>query len=578
MRINQLFHKRSENIMVDYEEKSKKDIFMGLLSIVIVCIVVMPIVIASFYSFYQTDDFKHAMNVGVFGSNIFELLIASFKYSKQMYLVWQGTYTAMFLQSFLSPLNGLGSVQLRIVMMINVLLFIFSLALFVIAVCKRLNLKKSISFSILAICSIGVFGYKGWIEVFYWFSGAVSYSIPLSLSFIGIAFSLKAKDTKGYIAASILMFLASGGSLEVAGTGCFILLGICTIKKILGILGYKDFVVFGFAVAGAMINAVAPGNYVRHSAIDNTGLHLGTAVMASVYELMDTVEDLFINTPFILLVIAALYIGVYIKKSGVIADIKVIYTIILFGVITPFVTCFPVCFAYSGGDYFPNRCQFVEIVVLVLVIMTISISLGYIFAEHFNEFQVKEIISLFVVFFIVMPNLNSSWKLSETVPYQMWKEIMHDSYKNYYKEVKDIYDFVVSDKNEDVFISDIPMEGVAYFPEIMLSEDMSDWTNTSIAAYFGKNSVQYVSDNVCKQANGQKNIRISPEMFDIDLSFVSIFKISNSSQQTEVLQVLEPITSNIIISTQEEESGKIGIYIFADKEGTAQIGQMEIDY
>lgn len=75
-----------------------------------------------------------------------------------------------------------------------------------------------------------------------------------------------------------------------------------------------------------------------------------------------------------------------------------------------------------------------------------------------------------------------------------------------------------------------------------------------------------------------KNIRISPEMFDIDLSFVSIFKISNSSQQTEVLQVLEPITSNIIISTQEEESGKIGIYIFADKEGTAQIGQMEIDY
>lgn len=100
-------------------------------------------------------------------------------------------------------------------------------------------------------------------------------------------------------------------------------------QKILGILGYKDFVVFGFAVAGAMINAVAPGNYVRHSAIDNTGLHLGTAVMASVYELMDTVEDLFINTPFILLVIAALYIGVYIKKSGVIADIKVIYTIIL---------------------------------------------------------------------------------------------------------------------------------------------------------------------------------------------------------------------------------------------------------
>lgn len=576
MRIKQLFHRRAGNRIRGYE-RNNKDILIKWISIVIVYIVVMPIVIASFYSFYQTDDFVHAINIGVFESNIFELLIASFKYSKKMYLVWQGTYTTMFLQSFLSPLNGLGLGQLRIVMIVNILLFILSLAVFVFVVCNRLNVKNSITFSILAICAIGVFGYKGWIEIFYWFSGAVSYSVPLSLSFIGIAFSLKAKDSKGYIATSILMLLASGGSLEVAGTGCFILLGICTVKRILGILDYKDFIIFGGAVIGAMINVVAPGNYVRHSAIDDTGLHLRTAVMGSVYELMGTVEDLFLNTPFILLVIVAVYIGVYIKKSGVKADLKVVYTIILFCIILPFITCFPVCLAYGWG-YFPNRCQFVEMVVLVLAIMTIAISLGYILSEYFKGFWIKETVFLFVVFFIVMPNLNSSWKFSEMVPYQMWKEIMRDSYKNYYNEVNDIYDFIGNDKNEDVFISNISMEGVAYFPEIVLSEDMSDGTNKSIAAYFEKNSVQYVSDNVCKQANGQKNIRISPEMFDVDLTYVSIFKIDNTTQQIEVLQVLEPITSNLIISTQKEENGKIVIYIFADKEGTIQIGQMEIDY
>lgn len=63
---------------------------------------------ASRWSFYCADDFSHANGVGVFGGNILELLRASFAYMIDTYKTWQGTYFSMFLQAFLSPLNGLG--------------------------------------------------------------------------------------------------------------------------------------------------------------------------------------------------------------------------------------------------------------------------------------------------------------------------------------------------------------------------------------------------------------------------------------------------------------------------------------
>lgn len=178
----------------------------------IFCVMVMvPIIIASGYCVLYADDFSHSNGVGVFGGSIWELFRASLSYCKRMYLTWQGTYTSMFLQAFLSPLNGYGYIQLRVVMMANALLFIISFVLLMHALCKVFGVSKRYQYPIYAVCILGVFGFTAWAEVFFWFSGAVSYSFPFSLMMLGLTIMLYEKIRGGGV--------CSGRSIDVFGIG-----------------------------------------------------------------------------------------------------------------------------------------------------------------------------------------------------------------------------------------------------------------------------------------------------------------------------------------------------------------------
>lgn len=372
------------------------------------------------------------------------------------------------------------------------------------------------------------------------------------------------------------MFMASGGTLEVAGTGCFILLGICIVKKIANIVEYRDYLFFATAVIGALINTIAPGNYIRQSMIDSTGIHIHLAFLGAICETIKTTEVLLCDTPFSLFLLFVFLIGIKTGGRGG-GNEKCLALVLLLSIVEPVVTCFPVILGYSGSS-FPNRCKFVETVIIVIMLVLIAVIAGDLLGGRIKErFFTKEMYILLVVPLFVMPSINDGWRLTESVPYKMWEQMADDSYKKYNLQVRDIFNTVANDSNPDVFIYKLP-EDIPGFSRINISEDMSDWVNTAIASYYGRKSVQYVSDIVFEKRNGEKNIRISPSMFDADLDNVSVFKVSDTEQKVDVLLMLEPLVQNMVISVQDNESGKVGVYIFEDAEGKNQIEQMEIEY
>lgn len=568
--------------MSDHNEVDKMDqrrVDWGVaFCICMVLLVTIPVIVASRYSVYHADDFCHANDVGVFGGNIGALLIASLNFAKTKYLEWQGTYTSMFLQAFLSPLNGFGTIQLGIVMVLNVMLFIVSLFVFIKAVCEKLSIGNRNIWIVFSLCIVGILGFESWQEVFYWFSGAVSYTFPMSFCLSGIAAALQSKSLKGSLAAAVLMFLASGGTLEVAGTGCFVLLGICIVKYVQKSVQIKDYVVFGSAFAGALINTVAPGNYVRYDVIDSSGLHLGRAIITAVLEVVYRLEELLFNTPFVLVILIALILGAFIGKSGKAIDMKLVPFVIVMNVMVPIVTCFPVCLGDSGGG-FPNRCQFIESVVLVIALVIIFGMIGWVFTEQLNLLLKKETLLVWGLFLIMMANVNPSWKLSQLISAKMWNELAYGSYKEYHDEVNRIYDFIANDNNEDVFVYKVPKDVEGFMEVVIATEDMTSWVNTAVARYYGKKSVQYVSNPLAVQReDGQKNIRISQETFGGKAGYLTIFNNNLKTQQVEELQVLQPLESNMIISFQEEDTGVLGVYLFSDNEGKNQIGGVDVDY
>lgn len=538
--------------------------------------VLIPVIVASWYTFYSHDDFTNVHSARALGSN---LIISALKYTIQCYLTWQGTYTSIFLMIAISPLNGLGLMQLRAVMILNILLFNAALWIFVCAVCRSMHVEET-RYSILfySLCVIGIFAFTGWTEVFYWFVGSTVYAFPMTLCLLGLAMTLQAKSAKGNFVAGLLMFLASGGALQIAGVGCCVLLGICVIKWLDKSIKRKDYIIFGLAVLGALINTVAPGNYVRHDIIDDTGMHLGAAVIETGLEVLQTVETLLFNTPCILLILAAVVIGAVIGKTKKVQEIKVVWAVVLLCAVTPFVTCFPVLLGYSSTlDEFPNRCKFIETIVIVCGFMLIAAIAGCMMSERLYSLRKGELCAGVALFLIVMSSTNPAWRASQSVPGEMWNEIARGSYREYYEKVNEIYDMVEHDPNENVFIYEMPEEA-PHFPILRLREDMSYWINAGCAGYFGKASVQTVSEPLYVQGNGQKNIRISPATFGGQTGYLSIYKLDEEGELTEIVQELQLLDSNILISMPPEDTGIIKWQFYEDSKGMVKIDEREFEY
>lgn len=156
------------------------EVFVAAISILVIAYAAITILYASLYTVFQADDFSHAMSVGAFNSDFCQYVGRSFEYAGDRYLRWGGIYFSMFLQAFLSPLNNFGWMQLRVVMFLNVFLFfvsLFSLLWLVLKINIKDNLHNKLLICACVICSF--FNFKAYPEVFFWFSGATSYSMPM---------------------------------------------------------------------------------------------------------------------------------------------------------------------------------------------------------------------------------------------------------------------------------------------------------------------------------------------------------------------------------------------------------------
>lgn len=80
------------------------------------------------------------------------------------------------------------------------------------------------------------------------------------------------------------------------------------------------------------------------------------------------------------------------------------------------------------------------------------------------------------------------------------------------------------------------------------------------------------------QNDGQKNIRISPDMFEGEAGYASIFNIDAATQAVAAIQVLQPFDSNMIIPIEKAATGKVAVYLFEDREGQNQVDMVEINY
>lgn len=462
---------------------------------------VYAITVGASYTVLLGDDFTHGVRVGVFHVPFFQYFAASLRYMKEIYLDWQGTYFAMFIQAFLSPINNFGLSQLRIVMVMNALLFfgaLFGMIWALSGMMVKEDREIPIRLTLFSMILFSILDADVFVEIFFWYSGAVAYTIPFSFSLLAVmlflmsnnmCYSLRKRAIFAGISA-VLLFLASGGSLAVVGTGCYMVLMLTVgfylaAKKV----SVKNIIVTAVGIVGALINAAAPGNYARHAYGNGDSWQLFQTVKWTVKNVWGETGRLTKETMFGVMLIAMLLMGVYLSKK-LQAHFKVYGIISILALGCGYVTAFPVALGY-GGAYLPNRCYFILDVVLVLSLFNFAVFTGCFldkWADLRDDRRIRAVL-LIVLFsaFILCPE-----SLSESSLIAVAKSGHDGSYRNYYEECVAIYDYLENCEEDDVVLR-MP-DYIDNFECFYFDEDESGWVNVGIAQYYHKNSVRRLAE------------------------------------------------------------------------------------
>lgn len=477
---------------------------LAILCILFSAYMIVTVIRASTYSVLAGDDFSHGNDVGEFHTNLWSYLLASFRFAGQRYITWQGTYFSMFLQALLSPINQYGLKQLRCVMFANSLLFYGSLLYFLIIFMKRNEVKDLfVKCVIIAASVFAVCGYNAYNEVFFWFSGSVSYSFPMAVLLIALAHYMQTdlSGNKAYLISTVLLgFLAMGGTLMIAGIGCYVALLVLAYRylhdrKIVT----KHLLVFLIWLLGAIINTAAPGNYVRHSWIDD-GMHPLSSLKYA-FTLTDQRWQHLSSKNFVFLLVVVFACSLYVSSNKKKDILKAVCSIL--GLLTPVVAAFPMVLGYSG-EYLPNRCAFVLDFAIAFSAFYCSFTMGG-FCKAFLDDNSVRVVLINTALLGVICVLLDGYGLSDFRTMQIASQLRNGVYQDHYEVCRDFLEKLSEyPKGSDVRISidDFPYEIDNCHNFRMYDQDNNEyWINKEVAKYYGLNSIVIYSEEQSEETD-----------------------------------------------------------------------------
>lgn len=471
-----------------------------VINCLIIFFMIYTITSSAAYTVLVGDDFVCGVHVNAFNAfnvPLFQYLITSWQYMKGYYFDWQGTYFALFIQPLLSPINHFGLIQLRVVMICNAILFFAGLfgacqsaSGYILKEKKELPIRLTIFTAILfAILDSNIFE-----EIFFWYTGAMVYTVPFSVLLFSVMFFLmsnngrhsRKKKCMYTICSAVMLFLASGGSLAVAGTGCYTVLlltvGFLLVSKK---ISAGNIIVTASGIVGALINVAAPGNYARRSYGNGSSWELLKTVKWTVRIVWEEVEHVTKETMFGVILIAMLLIGIYLsdKLRPVIKEYGII-SVLALG--TAYVTTFPVILGY-GGATFGNRCYFILDVVLVFSLFNFAIFAGCCL-DMWADLRTNKSAWAILCIILFSVFLLGPEEISDSALVTIAKAKRNGTYKNYYEECVSVYQYLETCPEEDVVIR-MP-SFIENFECFFFDDDETGWVNVALAEYYHKNSVK----------------------------------------------------------------------------------------
>lgn len=480
------------------DKKQIGRVVIYVLLILAILAVIMPIIIGAGYTYPCEDDWSFEMGGKVVSSGRGDFL-GALKGTYSYYMTWQGTYLSNFLWYFVRPYDRAGLLGFRVAVIAMCLLFVFAVYF----------LLKTLAKESMSVLSLALIAYiiafntsqnsleK---EFLYWYTGAINYSVGVSLAFITLALTirLKKEEDKKKIRwmtfiACCTGFLASGCSLEITSVNCswlllFLILCVEEIPK-------KKIITLPFvsAFVGALINAAAPGNFARREAT-TSGAEYGIADA-----LRDTMicwknewNGIFDNKFFIVLLVIAFLVcwvcGTKILDKG----ISTWKMLLLFPAVfvMQYFTAFPVILGYQSSSLGMYRTVYPYEMLSKLLFLFLTVMFAQWLREHVRLPIWLPCAAALVLSVLIVSRVNVLDNVKLGYSYNVAKELQEGKVQEVGRFREKVLNLLEQcEKGTDVYlrVPGVPASSVTY--GMGLTTDQHSLCNSHAAAYFEFNSL-----------------------------------------------------------------------------------------
>lgn len=462
------------------------------------------------YICYSADDFGFmGLSQSVIDQNPgLSVIRVELHNAKYYYLGWQGTYTENVIVFFLMQLQHLGIHAFQALCAADIILFLSGVFFFIKATVSSGNASSGILLSgilFLLIVAAG-FSYTTPDEVFYWIDGSIAYAIPFGVGMFGIGeyerFLITGKKRHAFLSA-VLGFIGCGGKLVLAAflnaVYLFLMLNYIhdekvkrnSVRKSMA-ASWKSGTVIPFLTvfAGALVNSLAPGNFIRHNTEDPRGFIPGVMLGNTLQYTLREYRNMFISG-YLPAVCAAVVLIVLMTSLVSIKTSVHPFWIILYAFFTVYISIFPYAAGYSEFDNFLSNRVALTIDVFIAITTVYAVLylvqwLKYRFWHLHAAFPYRKfllstgITAVFLINIFIVGN-------AAVFP-SLIRELADGTMKAHYQISMEILNEIAESPEQDVII-------VKHVPESLILKDIDItdnpdyWANEGVAGFYGKDSI-----------------------------------------------------------------------------------------
>ncbi|WP_022768269.1 DUF6056 family protein [Butyrivibrio sp. NC2007] len=476
-----------------------------IVSILVACLAIIPVLIGDCYTFLCADDFGFESGVmALLPQYNGSVLRASLDATWRMVFESQGTHLANFLLHFVRAYSRWGLPGFHFIMLLFSIFYFYSLYYLTKNLIRNKDAVMPI-FAALSLASTQMIGTLDNRELFFWYTGAFNYTLELSLSFLGLGLyigllnwdSEHPRTIKQYIGASLFLFLAGWGTLEVAAIGCGLAL-MTVVFNYKKIIDHKPLMIpFIAALLGAITNLISPGNFARADRELIAGhITFGDAIRDACTIVLDQTVYILKSPTFIVLLLIVFVISLIceisiFEKANYITMITALIESILIG----FLTAFPVAYGQHIAGFKAMRTHSTYLISARLCIIFCIIVLAQVVRSRWG--QAKAIITKVMLAVTIIFALVGSKTMLEEAKEGFSYCIVADMYRGNMQRVYNIRANILSalemaeEGSDQVIVIKEPLDNRCMY-SMGLQSESGDVVNIAAAHLFEVNAISVI--------------------------------------------------------------------------------------